>query len=106
MRRSLWRLRRPAKVDLRMPRVPTTRSNSSARSALRNWIRFYGAVLPLKDRVVIGDGDIPLRRLCGALADAGYDGWYDLELIGPAIEAEGYDAVVPRVVERFRGLWT
>jgi N-acetylglucosaminyldiphosphoundecaprenol N-acetyl-beta-D-mannosaminyltransferase len=27
----------------------------SARSALRNWIRFYEAVLPLKDRVVIGD---------------------------------------------------
>ena len=45
---------------------------------------------------MIGDGDIPLRRICAALADAGYDGWYDIELLGPAIEAEGYESVVPR----------
>ena len=57
-------------------------------------------------RVVIGDGDIPLRRICRALADAGYDGWYDIELLGPAIEAEGYDAVVPRAIARFHALWT
>jgi len=57
------------------------------------------------DRVVIGDGDIPLRRLCGALAKAGYDGWYDIELLGPAIEAESYEAVVPRAIACFRGLW-
>jgi sugar phosphate isomerase/epimerase len=56
-------------------------------------------------RVVIGDGDIPLRRICTALAAAGYDGWYDMELIGPAIEAEGYESVVPRAVARFRALW-
>ena len=58
------------------------------------------------ERVVIGDGDIPLRRIVGALDSAGYDGWYDIELLGPAIEAEGYEAVVPRAVERFRALWT
>ena len=58
------------------------------------------------ERVVIGDGDIPLRRLCRALADAGYDGWYDIELLGPAIEAEGYEAVLPRAITRFRALWT
>jgi len=58
------------------------------------------------ERVVIGDGDIPLRRLCRALADAGYDGWYDIELLGPAIEAEGYEAVLPRAIARFRALWT
>jgi sugar phosphate isomerase/epimerase len=58
------------------------------------------------DRVVVGDGDIPLRRILGALAAAGYDRWYDLELLGPAIEAEGYEAVVPRAVARLRALWT
>jgi len=57
------------------------------------------------ERVVIGDGDIPLRRICRALADGGYDGWYDIELLGPAIEAEGYEAVVPRAVAAFRALW-
>jgi len=57
-------------------------------------------------RVVPGDGDIPLRRILGALAAAGYDGWYDIELIGPAIETEGYASVVPRAIARFRELWS
>ncbi len=66
---------------------------------------FKVGTLAASERAVIGDGDIPLRRLCAALADAGYDGWYDIELLGPAIEAEGYAAVVPRAVARFRELW-
>jgi len=66
---------------------------------------FRVGTLTASERVVIGDGDIPLRRLCAALTAAGYDGWYDIELLGPAIEAEGYDAVVPRAVARFRELW-
>lgn len=57
------------------------------------------------DRVVMGDGVIPLRRILGTLAAAGYSGWYDIELLGPAIEAEGYEAVVPRAVTRFQELW-
>lgn len=66
---------------------------------------FRVGTLSASERVVIGDGDIPLRRLCSALAAARYDRWYDIELLGPAIEAEGYDAVVPRAVARFRELW-
>jgi sugar phosphate isomerase/epimerase len=58
------------------------------------------------ERVVIGDGDIPLRRICRAIVDAGYDGWWDIELLGPAIEAEGYASVVPRALARFHELWT
>jgi sugar phosphate isomerase/epimerase len=56
-------------------------------------------------RVVIGDGDIPLRRICAALEAAGYRGWYDIELLGPEIESEGYESVVPRATARFRELW-
>jgi sugar phosphate isomerase/epimerase len=67
---------------------------------------FKIGTMAASERVVIGDGDIPLRRICRALADAGYDGWYDIELLGAAIEAEGYEAVVPRAVRRFRELWT
>jgi sugar phosphate isomerase/epimerase len=66
---------------------------------------FKVGTLTASERVVIGDGDIPLRRLCGALAAAGYGGWYDIELLGPAIEAEGYASVVPRAIARFRELW-
>src|SRR5262249_19885886 len=62
--------------------------------------------LAASERVVIGDGDIPLRRICHALADAGYAGWWDIELLGSAIEAEGYESVVPRALKRFRELWT
>ncbi len=78
----------------------------TARIAIVQVSDFKVGTMSASDRVVIGDGDIPLRRLCGALAEAGYDGWYDIELLGPAIEAEGYEAVVPRAIARFRGLWT
>ena len=51
-------------------------------------------------RLVPGDGDIPLARILDVLLDAGYDGVFDLELIGDAIDAEGYDAAVPARLER------
>ncbi len=49
-------------------------------------------------RMVPGDGDIPLARIVSLLAKAGYEGDFDLELIGPAIDAEGYESAVPRAV--------
>ena len=58
------------------------------------------------DRRVPGDGDIPLARVLGHLVDAGYQGVFDLELVGPKIDAEGYDAAVPRAVERLDALLT
>jgi sugar phosphate isomerase/epimerase len=51
-------------------------------------------------RLVPGDGDIPIERILRVVLDAGYAGVFDLELIGDAITAEGYDAAVPRAVER------
>jgi sugar phosphate isomerase/epimerase len=67
---------------------------------------FRIGTLAASERVVIGDGDIPLRRIVRAIEAAGYAGWYDIELLGSAIEREGYDAVVPRAVARFEALWT
>ena len=46
------------------------------------------------NRVVPGDGDIPLRRILGDVLRAGYDGAFDLELIGPRIEEEGYESAI------------
>lgn len=66
---------------------------------------FALGTLAASDRVVMGDGVIPLRRICRALAAAGYDGWYDVELLGPRIEAEGYERVVPRALAAFEALW-
>jgi sugar phosphate isomerase/epimerase len=58
------------------------------------------------DRLVPGDGDIPLARILALVLDAGYEGVFDLELIGPRIDDEGYDAAVPRAVERLTELLT
>jgi sugar phosphate isomerase/epimerase len=40
-------------------------------------------------RAVMGEGDIPLETILGWILDAGYDGGFDLELLGPRIEAAG-----------------
>jgi sugar phosphate isomerase/epimerase len=52
------------------------------------------------DRAVPGDGDLPLERLLGVLLDAGYEGAFDLEVMGPRIESEGYASAIRRSVER------
>jgi sugar phosphate isomerase/epimerase len=50
-------------------------------------------------RLVPGDGDIPITRILGDLVAAGYAGFFELELIGDAVVAEGYDVAVPRAVD-------
>lgn len=51
------------------------------------------------DRGVPGDGVIPLERIFRDLEEAGYRGPYELEIVGPRIEAEGYESAVRRSVE-------
>ncbi|MGZ4688571.1 MAG: sugar phosphate isomerase/epimerase family protein [Acidimicrobiia bacterium] len=65
---------------------------------------FAIGTLSTPNRLVPGDGDIPLERILGQVLDAGYEGCFDLELIGPAIEDEGYGHAVPRAVERLEAL--
>jgi sugar phosphate isomerase/epimerase len=57
---------------------------------------FVVGTLATPDRAVPGDGDIPLAALLGHLVGAGYRGVFDLELIGPRIDAEGYEPAVAR----------
>ena len=57
---------------------------------------FVVGTLVTPDRAVPGDGDIPLPRIVAHLLDAGYQGVFDLELIGPRIEAEGYEPAIRR----------
>jgi sugar phosphate isomerase/epimerase len=52
------------------------------------------------DRAVPGDGDIPLERLLAMVLDAGFEGAFDLEVMGPRVEEEGYRSSVRRSVER------
>jgi sugar phosphate isomerase/epimerase len=62
--------------------------------------------LSTPDRAVPGDGDIPFERIVGQLLDAGYAGVFDLELIGPRIDAEGYERAIPRAVEAVAAVLT
>ncbi|MCB2077174.1 MAG: sugar phosphate isomerase/epimerase [Novosphingobium sp.] len=48
------------------------------------------------NRRVPGDGDMPLEWMMGEVLDAGYAGKFDLEIVGPAIEKEGYASAFRR----------
>jgi sugar phosphate isomerase/epimerase len=59
---------------------------------------FRVGTLATPDRLVPGDGDIPIARILASVLAAGYGGAFELELIGPRIEGEGYSTSVPRAV--------
>jgi sugar phosphate isomerase/epimerase len=50
------------------------------------------------DRAVPGDGDVPLRRLLQQIQATGYKQPFELELIGPRIEQEGYENAIRRAL--------
>ena len=56
------------------------------------------------DRVVPGDGDLDISAFIEATLEAGYTGAFELELVGPAIEAEGPARAVRRAVEHVSAL--
>jgi sugar phosphate isomerase/epimerase len=61
---------------------------------------FAVGTLSTPNRLVPGDGDIPLERILGQVLGAGYAGCFDLELIGPRIDAEGYAGAARRSIDR------
>ena len=54
--------------------------------------------LSTPNRLVPGDGDVPLDRILADVLAAGYDGCFDLELIGPRIDEEGYESASLRSI--------
>lgn len=63
---------------------------------------FRTGTLSTPNRWVPGDGEIPLDRLLGEVLDLGYDGLVDVELLGPAIDAEGAESALRRGLEWVR----
>jgi sugar phosphate isomerase/epimerase len=59
---------------------------------------FVVGSLSTPDRAVPGDGDIPLARIIGAVLASGYGGAFEIELVGPRIESEGYASAITRSV--------
>jgi sugar phosphate isomerase/epimerase len=47
-------------------------------------------------RAVPGDGMVPWPRLVSILLANGFDGWFDFEIIGPRLQAEGQEAGLRR----------
>jgi sugar phosphate isomerase/epimerase len=47
-----------------------------------------------QNRCRLGDGTVPLKEIVDALAAAGYDGFYDVELLGEEIETIDYQVLL------------
>jgi sugar phosphate isomerase/epimerase len=56
------------------------------------------------DRRVPGDGDLPLRTLLEQVLATGYDGPFELEVFGPAIDDEGTTSAIARATDRLSAL--
>jgi sugar phosphate isomerase/epimerase len=59
---------------------------------------------PPGGRAVPGDGDLPIRAFIEAAVEGGYTGPFELEQVGPLIEAEGHVPALRRGVERANAL--
>jgi sugar phosphate isomerase/epimerase len=57
-----------------------------------------------QNRCRLGEGEIPLREIVAALRSAGYDGYYDVELLGEEIEACDYRALLEHAKTAFAEL--
>jgi sugar phosphate isomerase/epimerase len=55
---------------------------------------------PPGGRAVPGDGDLAIDAFLRAALDVGYTGAFELEMVGPRIEAEGYAEALRRGVKR------
>ena len=58
----------------------------------------------LPARAVPGDGVIPLEKLIAEILAAGYTGAFDIELLGPRVDAEGAEKAVMRSAIHIDGI--
>jgi sugar phosphate isomerase/epimerase len=57
-----------------------------------------------QNRCRLGEGNLPLREIIAALSSAGYDGYYDVELMGEEIEMADYLALLEHSKQAFNQL--
>jgi len=57
-----------------------------------------------QNRCRLGEGIVPLRPIVDALRSAGYDGFFDVELIGEDVEALDYPCLLKHAKEAFANL--
>ena len=59
---------------------------------------FAEGTLSTPSRVALGDGIIPLERILRAFFDAGYDGYFDIEIVGPSVGRIGPVETIQRSI--------
>ena len=59
-----------------------------------------------QNRCRLGEGVIPIRKIVCALRKAGYDGYFDVELLGEDVEAVDYHAILEHAKDAFARLMT
>jgi sugar phosphate isomerase/epimerase len=57
------------------------------------------------NRCQLGEGTVPLHEIVQRLSASGYDGFYEVELMGEEIEAANYQEILTRSVRAFQR-WT
>jgi len=57
-----------------------------------------------QNRCRLGEGTVPLREIVAALKSAGYDGYYDVELLGEEIETMDYESLLEHAKTAFEEL--
>jgi sugar phosphate isomerase/epimerase len=57
-----------------------------------------------QNRCRLGEGIVPLRRIVSALQAAGYEGYYDVELLGEELETVDYPSLLVHAKEAFAEL--
>jgi sugar phosphate isomerase/epimerase len=58
----------------------------------------------VQNRCRIGEGIVPLREIVAALKSAGYDGYYDVELLGEDLETTEYQSLLEHAKQAFAEL--
>jgi sugar phosphate isomerase/epimerase len=57
------------------------------------------------DRRVLGEGVIPLREILHAIAETGYEGYYDVEIMSDVVWGMDYPELLGTLRARFDSLW-
>lgn len=57
-----------------------------------------------QNRCRLGDGIVPLEEIISALTEAGYDGYYDIEILGEEVEARDYAALLEHAKQAYSKL--
>lgn len=57
-----------------------------------------------QNRCRLGDGKLPLKEIIAALTSAGYEGYFDVELLGEEIETSDYQDVLEHSLRAFADL--